>query len=445
MDRIGVVGATWRTNGVTDLPRYTIPQDQRPARLPALAKTVGASELVYLTTCNRVEVAYVGDGRTPPNTYRRRIFEALTGAPSSPGEAERTFRAWTGEGAAEHLFLVAAGLDSAKLGETDIVAQVRSAVALARDLDLIGPRLARVFHSALKVARRVHNVTSVGRGKISLATVALEHLRKRVREQPGVVALVGVSPMTRSCARELARDGTRVLIVNRTEERARQLALELGAESSALEDFKRDPESVVALLTSTGAPDAIFALDDLERLADQNGRGAPLVVDMAVPPDVRPEDAAAAGVPRIGMDQLVEEASANRERRLEKFADARGVVDDALLELRKRMAERVVGPMMVELRRRYREAAADHIDRFIRRELPDLPSDRQEALRRWADALARHLAHVPLVGLRHLAVVHGPAMVEEFFAGADEGLAAQLREIAERAGRPAFDQEGDEP
>ncbi|MHC5012628.1 MAG: glutamyl-tRNA reductase [Planctomycetota bacterium] len=438
MDRIGIVGTTWRTGGVDRLPDFTIPADGRPARLPEIASRIGATELVYLATCNRVEVTYVGDGVTSAETYRRRIFEALTGSAPRRGEAERVLRAWAGEGAAEHLFLVAAGLDSAKLGETDIVAQVRDAVDTARRLGLMGPRLSGVFHGALKVARRVHNLTGVGRGHVSLANVALEHLRARVRAHPGVVALVGVSPMTRACARELSRDGARVLIVNRTEARARELALQIGAESASLADFKAHPDPIVALMTSTGSPDAVFTEEDLRRIVAQNG-DAPLIVDMAVPADVRPEAAAAAGVTRVGMDQLVEEASANRERRLEEFADARTVVDDALLELRRRMAERVVGPMMIELRRRYRNAAAEHVERFMRRDMPDLDEAERVTVRRWADALARHLAHVPLVGLRNLAVEHGPGLVDEFFAGANERLARELREVAERAGQPAFE------
>ncbi len=438
MERVGVVGISWRMGGVDALPPFTVPLEDQPRRLRTLAEEIGASELVYLATCNRVEVAFAGDGTVPVNAYRQRIFESLVGRSPEAGEAERRLRAWHGEGAAEHLFLVTAGLDSAKLGETEITGQVRNAVDLSRKLGLTGPRLDRIFEEALRVAGRIHRAAGVTAGKVSLATIALDHLRKRLRLTPGTVATVGISAMTKTCARELAKDKIPLLIVNRTVAKAEKLAREVGSRCCSLEALVQHSEGVQAIVLATGSPEPVLRRQDLDRMATNALPGdPPLVVDMAVPPDVDPQDAKAAGVRRIGMDQIVAEATANRERRIEETADARAIVDEALDTLRKRMAERVVAPMIVELRRRYRETAQQQVEELLRKKLHSLDESQQQELRQWADAFARRLAHIPLIGLRNLAFEKGPATVDAFFAGADETLARELREVVERSGMPA--------
>ena len=137
---------------------------------------------------------------------RRDAFELLTGRAAANGEAERRLRAWQGEGAAEHLFLTAAGLDSACVGETEIVGQVRFCQERALELGLCGPSLGLVFEEALRIAARVRGGTKLAEGRVSLAEIAVQHLRERIARTPGRIALVGVSPMTERAAR-LARAG----------------------------------------------------------------------------------------------------------------------------------------------------------------------------------------------------------------------------------------------
>src|SRR5579862_5288695 len=176
MYRLGVVGVSWRRGPTAALAALTIPREQRAARLPELVRSTGLEGLVYLATCNRVEVAFATDGSIPITVARRRIFAALTGHEPRAGESEQLFHLWQAEGAAEHLFLVAAGLDSAQAGESEIAVQVRDAVDESRTLGLLSPRLEHVFSEALKVARRVRPVTDERAGRISVADIALRHV-----------------------------------------------------------------------------------------------------------------------------------------------------------------------------------------------------------------------------------------------------------------------------
>lgn len=423
MHRLAVIGVSWRHRRSDLLGQLTIPRADREARLPELARFLGLSELVYLATCNRVEVAFnVPDG-TSLGVIRPRVFEALAGRAPRGSEATSAFRVWQDEGAAEHLFLVAAGLDSARVGEQEVSTQVRDAIELSRLLGLLSDELEFVFSEAMKVARRVRPVTEGHVGQVSLAEIVQERVRERLARTPGRVALVGVSPMTEQTGRALATFGVPLLVVNRTREKAQALAAAIGAEACTLEEFRQSPPTLAALVVAVGGGSAVLTRADLERIAARAPSGeAPLVIDVGVPPAVPPEDAAAADVPYIGMESITEAAAEDRGRMLVEVAEARTMVDAALTDLRRRSAERFVGPMIAALRSRYRHTANEGIERLFARELAGLGETEREIIRRWAETLARRFAHLPSVGLRDLAFRAGPSAVEAFFEASEPEL-----------------------
>lgn len=435
MHRVGVVGISWRSQRSGLINEMTIARDDRAERLPRLAAEIGARELVYLATCNRVEVTFASDGDVPLGVMRRRVFGALTGRTPASGEAEHALRAWQGEGALEHLLLLAAGLDSARIGENEIAVQLRDATETSRKAGLLGAHLDPVFTEAFRVAKRVRPLTEGRVGAVSLADVAARLAHDHLERRPGTVALVGISPMTTQSARQLARMGHPVLVVNRTVEKAEALAAEVGGSACSLEHFRQTPAVVSVLILAAGGTDPILRRADLERLAARASSGeAPLIIDLGVPPNVLPEDAAAADVPRLGIEAVIESSADDRERTRMEFAEARAVVDAALEDVRRAAAERLVGPMIGELRRRYRRTALDGEQRLVDKELSGLGDAEREAVTRWAETLSRRFAHLPAVGLRELAFRAGPSAVAAFLEGADPQLARELQAAAERSG-----------
>ncbi len=428
MDHIGVVGLSWRQGGPAHLERFRREGADRAAVLRELARALEAPEVVHLSTCNRVEVAFaVREGETVGDR-RRAVHRVLAGADPTDGEAERAFRAWSGEGAVEHLLLVAAGLDSAQLGETEIAGQVRAALDDARAAGLAGPRLGGLFESALKIARRVRGDTALGTGRTSLAEIALEPVREAYERSGAPVALVGVSPMTERCALGLAQLGAPMVVVNRTLERAAALCARTdGARARSLDDFRARPEAVSAIVSATGAPGVVLDRDDLARVAKTcAGTPPPLLVDFATPPDLSPDDARALGLERLGMDEITARAAAGRGRRAEEAAQARELIDDALVRLREQDGRARLNAAVAALQRNYRDAARDSVERLLRQELRGLGERERDALRRWTDALARRFAHLPSRGLRDLAERDGAEVVRDFFAGAGPELLSAI-------------------
>ena len=428
LEHLGLVGVSWRQGGSEALAEFALAQEHASAQLQEFARRLELDELAYLATCNRVELIFARSDRTPVQDLRRDAFRLLTGRAAAHGEAERRLRAWQGEGAAEHLFLTTAGLDSACVGETEIVGQVRYSQERSLELGLCGPSLGLVFEEALRIAGRVRGGTKLAEGRVSLAEIAVQRLRERIARTPGRIALVGVSPMTERAAVSLAEAGLDFTVVNRTVEKAAALAARHGAAHSSLESFRREPPAFEALLTATGAGEPVLNQASLERLAARTGSGQPpLIVDMAVPGDVDAALCAKLAIPRIGMDEIVRHAEQSRAARLLEAGPAREQVDRALDELQDRFTERYYGPLFGALQQRYRRTAEEGVKRLLKKDLKGLGETERAAIATWAEVLARRFAHIPSLGLRGLLHDGPDGSVEAFLSALEPEFADELR------------------
>lgn len=424
MDRAGLLGVSWRHATSATIARYTLPRDGRGTAMCELAQALEVDELVYLATCNRVELLFAGGVPLPIRVRRRRFHAHFDTGAALAEPAERVVRAWEGEGMVEHLFLLASGLDSARVGESEVTGQLRQAVGDAERAGLLGDTLRPLIDDALRVARRVRPLTEGHVGATSLADVALGPVQARCVAPDDTVALVGVSPMTERCGTALHRAGVPLLVVNRTLAHAAPLATRLGAELQSLDAFRIAPRKLAAIVFATGSPDALLDTDALARLA---AAGAPLLVDFGVPSNVRAEDAREAGLVHLSMDDITEMARTDRACSLAELGEARALIDDALDARRRRQWESAVDPAILELRRRFAARAEAETTRALREELAGLAPAEQSAVRKLSAALARQLAHVPSRGLRDLAGQAGPDAAAAFLGTAAPDLAESVR------------------
>ena len=415
MNRFALIGASYKTAGVERLGQLALPKDKIAERLPGLAAKIGARELAYIGTCNRVEFVLAGETPLAVQTCRDRLGQLLGVAPLAETETRRIFRAWTDEGAVEHLFLVASGLDSAQAGEREIYAQVRGAWTTARAAGTCGPQLDYIFGEALRAAQDVHQQAARPSNADSLANYAVKRAEEHMtgRGAPHV-ALVGVSPMTRHCARAFAAKGQPITIVNRTLESAQEFAVEVRAKALALDAFRADPRGFDVIITAVGGAEPVLDKALLQKLAAMGHD--PLLIDLGVPPNVDPEAADKVGLHRVGMDEVIADASSGRAAKLGELASARVLIDEHLERLRSEYAIREAAPLLQRLSTQYQNAAAESL-----RRLPRNGSD-EEALRLWAESFARRMAHAPMKGLRALAAEAGPEAVRAYMKGVEEAL-----------------------
>lgn len=414
MHQIGVVGLSYRHAGVDEIARFAVPRAEVAARLPALRASLGVSEVFYVGTCNRVEVLYATDSGAPAGDARREVFRALIGREPREGEATRILRAWTGEAAVEHLFLVACGLDSAQTGEQEIAAQIRSAWESARLARTCGPTLDKLLGEALGMANRVHRLEANVRSP-SLADLAADRVLRHVGGKPVTVALVGVSPMTRRCGMILHDAGLPLLVVNRTLQPAEEFAASVSGRAMVLEEFRARPAEIGALVLAAGAGEQVLDATALANIAEAAGPHTPLMIDFGVPPNADPEAARVAGLARVGMDDLIQAAQERRLAQLMRLAPVRAAIDERLNRLRGELATRAIGRRLADLRGAFEQIAADEAARAIATELSDLDANQRALLQRFASTVARRLAHLPLAGLRAAAAHASTDAVDAFF------------------------------
>jgi len=410
MHRIGVIGVSYRHASVESVARFALPKSEIPHHLPRLRAALKSDELVYVSTCNRVELVFaMRDGTA--DDRRNAAFHALTGRAPEENEASSTLRTWTGEAAVEHLFLVACGLDSAQAGEQEITTQLRAAWQAARAAQVSGPVLDRIVSEALGMARQARRM---GRYDApSLADLAVDSVVGQLESGAEEVALLGVSPMTRRCGLRLRDRGVRLIVVNRSIDAAEELAKELGARAIPLDAFRSSPPSCGALVCATGTAEPVLDRVALQKLA--TARVRPLIVDFGLPPNIDPGAAADLGLKRIGMSDLVRSAQDTRVTHLLRLAPVRSAIDERLGRLRGELAARAFGPQLAGMRDSFERIAAAEMERLLKGELQDLDPARHERLLSWATTLAHRLAHLPLSGMRAAAEHASTEAMDAFF------------------------------
>jgi glutamyl-tRNA reductase len=423
MERLVIVGASYRHAPVTALGTYALPKAEVEARLPRIAAAIGAPELAYVGTCNRVEFVLAGDDSTSAEAYRDRLTEVLNN--HVQGAPDRLFRAWQGDGAAEHLLLVASGLDSARRGEPEIRTQVRAAWQSARRAGTSGPILDRLFADALKTAAEVQGFISRQLGVTSLSDGALAHVKAHLQGRKGVVVLVGASPMTQRCAHILHQDGHSLVVASRTLDSARTLANAVNGTAMTLDDLKRQAGPFDVLIAATGAYETVLSAAEIAPWTKAlNGL---TVVDFGVPANIDAAVADIDGVRLIDMDLLIDEARTGVNVERPEMAMAREIVDTHLDRLRSETALRRAGPAIRDVVAHYQNLAKSSVEN----EFGFADTAEQERLRAWADLMARRFMHTTLAGLRALAAHGDPAAVNLFLQGLSQSLPAPPAESPE--------------
>lgn len=263
-----------------------------PARLHALAE-IGARfdcEAAMLSTCNRVEV-YVGrsaDEPLPDGDVMTEFVAQRKGilvSDLAPGRYEHQQT-----DAMRHLFRVAAGLDSLVLGETQVTGQVRLAYELGQRAGSIGPLLHALFQHASVGAGRVRTETGIARGRVSIASVAIEYVRQVFAHfSDKTVLVIGAGKMGGLTLRHLGRLGLgRILVTNRSSEKARTVALSCGGESVPWDQLNDALSAADIVLSTTGASEPVVTEARYRAVRARRGSRTAVILDLAVPRDFDP-------------------------------------------------------------------------------------------------------------------------------------------------------------
>ncbi len=397
-----VVGLNHRTVPLDLLERMTVPSSLLPKALADLTSREHVTEAVVLSTCNRIEVYAFAEKFHGAYQDIRNFFAEVSHV--APEEFSDHLTSLYDGDAARHLFSVASGLDSAVLGEHEILGQVRTAWEVSSAEGAVGPVLNPLFRHALEVGKRVRtetaisrNITSVSQAAVAMATDRLGGLEGRQ------VLVVGAGEMGEGLARALHSGGVAsIRVANRTWDRAIEVAGRLGGVPVRLDDLPHHLAEVDVLLTSTGASAVILEHGDLASVVGERHGRELLVVDIAVPRDVDPAAGEIEGVTLLDMDDLREFAEVGIRERQREVTAVQAIVDAELDRYVDESTARSVAPLVASLRSRGDLVRSGELERLAAR-LRDLDDRQREAVEALAAGIVGKLLHEPTVRMKDAA------------------------------------------
>ncbi|HEX2166244.1 MAG TPA: glutamyl-tRNA reductase [Longimicrobiales bacterium] len=403
---VAVVGVSHRTAPLEVRERFVVDAQASASALRRLA-AIGCTEAVLLSTCNRTELYMRAPGAQPDaGVIGARFLSDHAGMPET--DADRYLYTLQGDRAVEHLFRVVASLDSMILGEAQIQGQVKAAYERAVqtvDSDfVVGPVLARLFETALRVGGRVRSETKLGTGAASVPSASIELAQKIFGSLQGRRALVlgagDMSELTMECLRGAGvRD---IMVANRTAARAEEVSRRLNTEPVTFEDVPRLLREVDIVAAATSAPHAVITREVAER-ALAGGRRTPLLIlDIALPRDVEREVGELPNVFLYDIDDLSQVVEGNLERRRSEIAVAEQIIQEGTREFRAWYRARNVVPLIRELRGRAEDVREAETARALRTLSHLSPADRA-AVENLTRQLLNKVLHSPTARLREAA------------------------------------------
>jgi len=281
--KLFVAGLSYKTAPVAVREKLAVHPLLLPCHGCRLKLAANLDEVVLLSTCNRVEVY----GTTP--WVNGNVHGIFTNFGASESDFAPYLYVKEGDEVVRHLLSVASGLDSMVIGETEITGQVKNAYQKAQEAKLTGRVMNRLFQTALQIGKEIRTRTNIGRGAVSVGSVAVELAEKIFDKELAekTVMIIGAGKMGEACVRHMAKKGARsVLVSNRSFERAQGLAAEFGGRAVRFDDCLQAMVEADIVVSSTGCTQTILHRADVAATLPAR-RGRPLVIiDIAVPRDI---------------------------------------------------------------------------------------------------------------------------------------------------------------
>ncbi|AYE94173.1 glutamyl-tRNA reductase [Mycobacterium paragordonae] len=406
-------GVSHRSAPVSVLEQLSIDESDQIKIVDSVLQSPLVSEAMVLSTCNRVEVYAVVEAFHGGLSVIGQVLAEYSGLPM--GDLTKHAYVRYSEAAVEHLFAVASGLDSAVVGEQQVLGQVRRAYASAEANSAVGRVLHELAQRALSVGKRVHSETAIDAAGASVVSVALDIADRKLGSLEGkTAAVVGAGSMGALAAAHLTRAGIgRVHVLNRSLGRAARLADRIEASGipaealtlDRLADALADADVVVSC---TGAVSPVISLADVHHAlvnARRDEAAKPLIIcDLGMPRDVDPAVAGLPGVLVVDVDRVQHEPSAHAAAADVDAARHIVAAEVAAYLTGQRMAE--VTPTVTALRQRAADVVEAELLRLDNR-LPGLDSAEREEVARTVRRVVDKLLHAPTVRIKQLASAPG--------------------------------------
>ena len=393
------------------------------ARLACGHLASSIAELVILSTCNRTEL-YAASSHMA-------LAELEAFLSDTCGVPANQFRAHSYQyedlEVARHLFEVAAGLDSLVIGEPQILGQIVRALELSRGQNMAGPVLNRVFQSAIHAGKRARTETGISRNPASVSSLAASLAERVVHPiAEAQVVILGAGEMAELAVEALRKRGAnRILVVNRTLERAHTIADRWDAQITTFENLESALVSADILISSTGAPHTILSAEMVKHAMQARAQRPLVMIDIAVPRDIDPDAANIPHVKLFDIDNLNEKLEHSLSERMAEVPQVKSILDEEIKEFSEYMKSLEMIPIISDIRQQAESIRKEMLEKTLRR-LPDLTEAERTRIEAMTQALVKQILHAPTNRLRaEASCPHAPeyaAVARTLFGLQSEGL-----------------------
>ncbi len=397
MDTFKIIAFTHKTIALDSIGRLHLETENIEKRITSIKEKCELSELMYLSTCNRVEFLIVSPGTLNPE-FLSGFFKAFDPAwqESDIKWAIDNASFWEGEKALEHLLNVASSLDSMVVGEREIITQVRNSYEHCKQLGLTGDLIRIIIKHTIETAKRVYTETNVARNPVSVVSLAYRKLKELNVKLDAKFILIGAGVTNTTMARYLKKHGFKhFTIFNRTLTKAQKLAKELNAEAYSLSEIKNYKKGFDIIVTCTGASESIITKTVYKSLvgADPSKK---IVIDLAVPNDLDAEVLQSFDINLIAVNNLQEIAKKNlaeREKEMNKCAE---IIQDNISGFRHILKTRKIEIAMSEVPKKVKEIHYTALNEVFAKDFENLDEQAKEVLSKILSYVEKKYISVPM-------------------------------------------------
>tara|TARA_R110002072_G_scaffold137355_1_gene280160 strand:+ start:74 stop:1297 length:1224 start_codon:yes stop_codon:yes gene_type:complete len=397
MELFKTIAFTHKTTELKDIGKLHIEDEALAARLSHLKTELKLDELLYVSTCNRVEFLMVSEQELD-EAFRRKFFAAFNPEWSSADIdwATNHSRTFEGEKSLQHLFYVSSSIDSLVVGEREIITQVRESYEKCQNLNLTGDRLRLIVRSAIETAKLIYTQTQIAQNPVSVVSLAYRKMREVEIDHPPHILMIGAGQTNQTMAQYLKKAPfAKVAVFNRTLEKAQELAESLKGTAHPLSELNSFSEPFDILITCTGASQPIIN-NRLYRQLIGNNLSNKVVVDLAIPSDLEQEVVRKNNVHYIGIEDLKEQARKNLEQRQKELELCKRLIADKISEFEHLLRERKVELSMKEIPQVVKGIRDRAVNKVFNKELEELDPKSREVLEKMMDYMEKKYISVPM-------------------------------------------------
>ena len=389
-----VLGLNHKTAPIEIRERLAFPEDRIETALHQVKSLTSLKENMILSTCNRVEI-YAASREIENAILDLKHFLSRYHALSLK-EFEKNLYSFVGEEAVKHIFRVASSLDSMVVGEPQILGQIKSAYNIAVESKTSGLILHRLLHRAFHVAKRVRTETKIGDRAVSVSFVAVE-LAKKIFEtlEKKTVLLIGAGEMCELAARHLVSEGVeKVLVTNRTYERAVALAQEFKGEAIPFDEIGQGLKKADIVISATDSPQYLIHHDQVTKVIKDRKNRPIFFIDIADPRNIEPSVGDIENVYLYNIDDLKKVADKNIKDRGKEAQKAEAIVQEEVIKFVNWYHSLEVTPTIVALRKKFEEIGKKELEKTLSLH-PNLSDKEKKSLEALTSAILNKILHTP--------------------------------------------------